>query len=158
MEKIPEPMFNLPEELIRTILEFCIDKRDNWGRVNDQFLKGLFMRNIAICIPKLSRARERWLQRFLKQHRSSNNCIGIGHWEALRPTMLTCSKFGRLTKLPIITEWCLKTAQATGGIYINGELQKTIVSAANPVTEWLENIKEFEKKFPSQSNYSAIDR
>ena len=147
-------MFNLPEELIRTILEFCIDKRDNWNRVNDQFLKGLFMRNIAICIPTYKGARERWLQRFLKN--SSNRGQFIRQWEALRPTMRTDVE--ARTKWPIITEWCLKTAQATGGIYINGELQKTIVSAANPVTEWLENIKEFEKNFPSQINYSAMDR
>lgn len=35
-------IFNLPEDIVIYIYAFCIDKRENWDKVSDQFLKGGF--------------------------------------------------------------------------------------------------------------------
>jgi len=102
-------------------------------------------------IPKIPYKREKWVQRWLKQHYKVDK--RFTQWSALRPSMKR-EITGRNNNLPIITEWSLKTAQATCGLYTNGELKGTISSGANPVTEWLKNIKEFETNFPSHSIYS----
>ena len=138
--------FSLPKELVSHIFEFCLDKREQWNRVIEQFLKGLFIRDVVLMIPKEEYKKERWVQRWLRQHYQK---IQRGQWEALRPSV------GRdnWLVLPIIEEWSLKTTQATCGIYVNSILQNTVPSGANPVTEWLKNIKEFEHIFPSHTNY-----
>ena len=147
---MPEPIFKLPEEIIRTIFKFCIDKRENWNRVNEQFLKGFFIRDIVKVIPTGLHQRKRWLKKWLNEHYIIDK--KCSQWECLRPSM-NIKAIGWNNNLPIITEWDLKTAQATCGVYINGELQKTISSGSNPVTEWLKNIKEFERNFPSYKEY-----
>ena len=144
--------YQLPEEIIRVIFEYCMDKREKWDRVNKQFLKGSFIRDVAMMIPKTHNQRERWLQRWLSYHSVINK--RFTQWDALRPSMNN-DCVGTNNNLSIIAEWSIKTAQATCGNYRNGVLRNTISSGANPVTEWLENIKGFEKEFPSYSREPA---
>jgi len=132
---------SLPKELVIHIFEFCLDKRVKWNNVVEQFLKGLFIRDIVLMIPKNEHKKERWVKRWLLQHYGKRD---RGQWEALRPSVVR----DNWLVLPIISEWNLKTAQATCSVN-----SIKVSSGANPVTEWLENIKEFEKIFPSHTNY-----
>jgi len=147
--KIPKNNYNLffslPEEIIRQIYELCMDKKENMDRVLVQFIKGGFHRKNLRIHPFMER-----------QPRTAR-----GFWNSKR---LNIESFGNTYDL--LSEWCPKKsgkAQAAiyreKHIYNNGTSStRTILSAAEPVSHWLNNIEKFEYTHPALATYLTKKR
>ena len=142
-------MFNLPMDVEIYILEFCMDKRVNWDKCQQQFLKGGFSRknmNIGAFIGRQHQhAKEFWLK-------SRPEIKGLSGWK--RSYSFNTEIVQHLPfKYQIQMEWCpkLKFALVLFTKHNNLKCQKR--SASNPVSKWTNNIKKFEDKHEGPSDY-----
>uniref|UniRef100_A0A6C0ENQ4 Uncharacterized protein n=1 Tax=viral metagenome TaxID=1070528 RepID=A0A6C0ENQ4_9ZZZZ len=125
---------NLPEDVVRIIYAFCIDKREHWDKVTEQFFKGGFNRN-NLRILSFIREQKKLCRRFWSSNRLE--LTGFTQWNSITRRRELCPfdyRFG---------EWNIKNKSVvvcfTTG---NGYISK--FSGKNPVSTWLKNINKFE--------------
>lgn len=123
----------IPSEIIQYIYELCIDKRINWSKVTEQFLKGGFYRkNLKV-------------NSYLKKQ----NWCCKKFWNSYRPelsgevTTLINNKREPCSFDYRYGEWSIKTKQ----VIVTFKMRRSFRnrwSSKDPVSKWLKNIKKFE--------------
>ena len=124
-------MDSLPIEIIRHIYEFCIDKRLNWEKLTQQFLKGGFNRKNLKLNGFLQK--EHWCAKRI--------------WEASRPELYWWKR--NINFDYRYGEWSIKKKFVVVTFTTSRGL-RNIWSAKEPVSRWLKNIKKFETKVPKK--------
>jgi hypothetical protein len=139
-------MFNiflsLPEDIVRLIYAFCIDKREHWDKVQEQFFKGGFVRKNLRILPFI-RAQKKLCRRL---------------WLSDRPELSGLAEWNRATQRREICpfnykrEWDIKNKSATVRFTTRSGFRNKF-SGKNPVSRWLENIDKFETVSQNVSFY-----
>jgi hypothetical protein len=130
-------MFNLPADMLCHIYEFDTFKYNKLNNVLSQFIKGGFIRkNLRI---DLYLKKEKWCARKF--------------WTSTRPNLSPVKNNVYILK----KDWSCKNKSA---LYTreftlhSGEIiRREVISGANPVSEWLKNIKRFELTHPTLVTY-----
>ena len=126
--------FNLPEEIVRLIYAFCIDKREHWDKVTEQFFKGGFNRKNLRIIPFIREQKKMCKYSWLADRPELE---GFTQWNPVSRKIEQCPfdyRFG---------EWSIKTKSVMVCFNtITGDVHKT--SSKKPVSRWLKNVDKFE--------------
>ena len=130
-------MDSLPIEIIRHIYEFCIDKRLNWEKLTQQFLKGGFNRKNLKLNGFLQK--EHWCAKRI--------------WEASRPELYWWKR--NINFDYRYGEWSIKKKFVVVTFTTSRGL-RNIWSAKEPVSRWLKNIKKFETSYPKYAVESYL--
>ncbi len=129
------PTFNLPQELINHIFEFCIDKKLNWDKLIQQYLKGGFNRTNLRLDQYLKK--EHWCAKKFWMSKRPEISGQFTQWNSVTKKREQC-----LYSFPY-GGWNIKFKGATV-IFKTQYGQRIKSSAKNPVSVWLKNIKKFE--------------
>lgn len=136
--------FNLPQDVIRLIYAFCIDKRENWNKVREQFLKGGFNQKNLYILPYIQRQKEMCLETWLFTRPELNE---FAQWDWATSKMKVC--FFKYDN----EGWSIKKKCAV--VYFKN---KTNIikkySSRNPVSKWLKNINKFENAVKNSTSFS----
>ena len=128
-------ILDLPQDIVRLIYMFCIDKRENWDKVGEQFLKGGFNRKNLRIIPFIQRQKKMCAETWLG---SRPELDGYSEWNpATRMRELCPFSYDN-------DGWSIKRKCAIVYFRTRGEGFNKIYSSRNPVSKWLQNIDKFE--------------
>jgi len=126
--------FNLPEEIVRLIYAFCIDKREHWDKVTEQFFKGGFNRKNLRILPFIREQKKMCKHSWLADRPELE---GFTQWNPVSRKIEQCPfdyRFG---------EWSIKTKSVMVCFNtITGDVHK--ISSKKPVSRWLKNVDKFE--------------
>jgi len=127
--------FNLPEDVVRIIYAFCIDKRVNWDKVKEQFLKGGFNRKNLRILPFIKEQKKKCLE-FWFNKRPELDKYNRMEWNSIKKSFELCPfEYQR--------EWDIKKKNAVVALKTKHGT-KVLFSSKNPVSIWLKNINKFE--------------
>lgn len=127
--------FNLPEDVVRIIYAFCIDKRVNWDKVKDQFLKGGFNRKNLRILPFIEEQKKKCLE-FWFNKRPELDKYHRMEWNSIKKSFELCPFEYR-------REWDIKKKSAVVALRTKHGTNVHF-SSKNPVSIWLKNINKFE--------------
>ena len=125
---------NLPQDIIRLIYAFCIDKRENWNKVREQFLKGGFNQKNLYILPYIQRQKEMCLETWLFTRPELNE---FAQWDRATSKMKVC--FFKYDN----EGWSINKKCAVVYFKNRTNIIKKY-SSRNPVSKWLKNIHKFE--------------
>lgn len=138
--------FNLPEDIVRIIYAFCIDKRVNWDIVKEQFLKGGFNRKNLRILPFIEEQKKKCLE-FWFDKRPELDKYHRMEWNSIKKSFELCPFEYR-------REWDIKKKSAVVALRTKHGTNVHF-SSKNPVSIWLKNINKFEAV---AVNYGGIER
>ena len=126
---------NLPEDVVRIIYAFCVNKRMNWDKVKEQFLKGGFNRkNMGII--SFVKIQKKMCLGFWFDKRPELNKYHRMEWNSMKKSFELCPfEYKR--------EWDIKKKSAVVRL-ITKHGTNVLFSSRNPVSIWLRNINKFE--------------
>ena len=122
---------NLPQDIIRLIYAFCIDKRENWNKVREQFLKGGFNQKNLYILPYIQRQKEMCLETWLFTRPELNE---FAQWDRATSKMKVC--FFKYDN----EGWSINKKCAVVYFKNRTNIIKKY-SSRNPVSKWLKNIQ-----------------
>ena len=126
---------NLPEDVVRIIYAFCVDKRVNWDKVKEQFLKGGFNRKNMGILPFIKEQKKKCLE-FWFDKRPELDKFHRMEWNSIKKCFELCPfEYKR--------EWDIKKKSAVVRL-ITKHGTNVLFSSKNPVSIWLRNINKFE--------------
>ena len=128
-------IFDLPEDVVRIIYAFCIDKRVNWDKVKEQFLKGGFNRKNLKILPFILEQKKKCLS-FWFDKRPELDKYHRMEWNSIKKSFELCPFEYR-------REWDIKKKNAVVALRTKHGT-KVLFSSKNPVSIWLKNINKFE--------------
>jgi hypothetical protein len=141
-------MFNiflsLPEDIVRLIYAFCINKREHWDKVREQFFKGGFVRKNLRVLPFI-RAQEKLCKRLWLSDRPELSELKM--WNPITRTRELCP-------FDYKREWDIKNKNAMVRFTTRYGFDMDKLSGKNPVSRWLKNIDKFE----SVAHYQYLEK
>ena len=125
---------NLPEDIVRLIYAFCINKREHWDKVREQFFKGGFVRKNLRVLPFI-RAQEKLCKRLWLSDRPELSELKM--WNPITRTRELCP-------FDYKREWDIKNKSAMVRFTTRYGFDMDKLSGNKPVSRWLKNIDKFE--------------
>ena len=142
---------NLSEDIVRLIYAFCIDKREHWNKVQEQFFKGGFVRKNLRILPFI-RAQEKLCKRLWLSDRPELSELKM--WNPITRTRELCP-------FDYKREWDIKNKSAAVRFTTRYGFDMDKLSGNKPVSRWLKNIDKFEEtvsqSVPFYIEYGVLD-
>ena len=132
-------MIYFPKEILQQIYEFCIDKRLNWDKLTQQYLKGGFNRKnlkLNMYLPK-----QNWCLKKIWRAARPEISGGMTRWNPVTLKNEICPFDYRHGGWDIKKKQVIVTFETGRGL-------RNKSSAKDPVSRCLKNIKRFETAYP----------